>query len=140
MFSEKCGRALAIEHNGDVYTCDHYVYPHYKLGNVMTDALADMVDSPMQTAFGDSKADSLPRYCRKCPVHFACHGECPKHRFLTTPDGEDGLAYLCGGYKKFYAHIDSPMRTMTALLRQGRAPAEIMQIPRAQWMRGPKLR
>ena len=140
VFSEKCGRALAIEHNGDVYACDHYVYPHYKLGNVLTDSLAGMVDSPRQTAFANSKADSLPAYCKKCSVRFACHGDCPKHRFITTPDGEEGLAYLCGAYKKFHTHIDSPMRTMTALLSQRRAPAEIMQIPRAQWLRGPKLR
>ena len=140
VFSEKCGRALAVEHNGDVFTCDHYVYPHYKLGNIMTGNFAAMVESPAQVAFGDSKLDGLPQYCRKCPVQFACHGDCPKHRFMKTPDGEDGLAYLCAGYKKFYTHIDSPMRTMTSLLRQGRAPAEIMRIPREQWMRGVKLK
>jgi uncharacterized protein len=140
VFSERCGRALAIEFNGDVYTCDHYVYPHYKLGNLMTGSLAAMVDSAAQVAFGDSKLDGLPGQCKRCAVRFACHGDCPKHRFLKTADGEDGLAYLCAAYKKFYTHIDSPMRTMTSLLKQGRAPAEIMRIPREQWMRGVKLK
>ncbi len=134
VFSKNCGRALAVEHNGDVFSCDHYVYPHYKLGNLMNTALAGMVDSPRQQEFGRSKSSMLPRYCRECPVRFACHGECPKHRFLRTPQGEPGLNYLCAGYKKFFSHIDSPMRTMAALLGVGRAPAEIMRLPRDQWM------
>ncbi|HVT73716.1 MAG TPA: anaerobic sulfatase maturase [Lacunisphaera sp.] len=134
IFSENCGRALAIEHNGDVYSCDHYVYPRYKLGNLMNSSLASLVDSPQQEAFGRAKSATLPRYCRECPVRFACHGECPKHRFLQTPDGEPGLNYLCAGYKKFFAHIDPAMSTMAALLRQGRAPAEIMQLPRRDWV------
>ncbi len=134
IFSEKCGSALAIEHNGDVYSCDHYVYPRYKLGNLLNTSLAGMVDSPQQTQFGEAKASTLPRYCRECPVRFACHGECPKHRFLRTPHGEPGLNYLCRSYRKFFAHIDSPMRTMGALLAANRAPAEIMQIPRTHWL------
>jgi uncharacterized protein len=134
IFNENCGRALAIEHNGDVYSCDHYVYPRYKLGNLMNTSLASMVDSPQQQAFGQAKSASLPRYCLECPVRFACHGECPKHRFLRTPDGEDGLNYLCAGYKKFFTHIDSPMRTMGALLGNQLAPAGIMTMPRAQWL------
>jgi uncharacterized protein len=134
IFSEKCGRALAVEHNGDVYSCDHYVYPRYQLGNLMNTALATMVDSPQQIAFGEAKSASLPRYCRECPVRFACHGECPKHRFLKTPAGEPGLNYLCAGYKKFFTHIDSPMKTMAALLDMRQAPANIMQMPRAQWL------
>jgi uncharacterized protein len=134
VFSENCGRAIAIEHNGDAYSCDHYVYPRYKLGNLMNTSLGAMVDSPAQEAFGRAKSASLPRYCRECPVRFACHGECPKHRFLRTPDGEGGLNYLCAGYKKFFKHIDSPMRTMGALLHNGQPPAAIMEIPRAQWV------
>lgn len=134
VFSENCGRNLAIEHNGDIYSCDHYVYPRYHLGNLLNTSLAAMVDSPQQRAFGQAKSSTLPRYCRECPVKFACHGECPKHRFLRAPDGEAGLNYLCAGYKKFFAHIDSPMRTMSALLSMRRAPAVIMQTPRAQWV------
>lgn len=127
VFSPECGRALAVEHNGDVYRCDHYVYPAHRLGNLRSEALTDLVDSPAQRAFGRAKRETLPRYCRECPVRFACHGECPKHRFLRTPDGEPGLNYLCAGYRKFFQHIDPAMRAMTALLLNGRAPAEIMR-------------
>lgn len=134
VFSENCGRALAIEHNGDIYSCDHYVYPRYKLGNLMNTSLVALVDSPQQRAFGQAKSATLPRYCRECPVRFACHGECPKHRFLSTPDGEAGLNYLCAGYKRFFLHIDSPMRTMSALLGNQLAPAGIMTMPKAQWL------
>jgi uncharacterized protein len=125
---------LAVEHNGDVFSCDHYVYPRYKLGNLLNTTLAAMVDSETQRAFGEAKVSTLPRYCRECSVRFACHGECPKHRFLTTPDGEPGLNYLCSAYKRFFQHIDSPMRTMGVQIRLGQAPANIMQIPRSQWL------
>ena len=128
VFAEKCGAALAIEHNGDVYSCDHYVYPRHKLGNVMNQTLGAMVGSPAQTKFGNDKAESLPKFCRECEVRFACNGECPKHRFIRTPDGEGGLNYLCGAYKKFFNHIDPFMRVMGQLLREERAPAEIMGI------------
>ena len=101
------GRALAVEHNGDLYSCDHYVYPRYKLGNLLNTALAGLVYSPQQQAFGLAKSATLPCYCRECPVRFARHGECPKHRFIRTPGGEPGLNYLCAGYKKFFTHIDS---------------------------------
>ncbi|MSU18448.1 MAG: SPASM domain-containing protein, partial [Lacunisphaera sp.] len=134
IFSENCGRALAVEHNGDLYSCDHYVYPRYKLGNLMNTAIATLVDSPQQQAFGSAKSATLPRYCRECPVRFACHGECPKHRFLKTPAGEPGLNYLCAGYKKFFTHIDAPMKTMAALLDLQRAPSGIMQMPRSTWL------
>lgn len=134
VFAENCGRALAVEHNGDVFSCDHYVYPRYRLGNLMETPLAELVDSPRQAEFGRAKSATLPRYCRECPVLFACRGECPKHRFLTTPHGEPGLNYLCAGYKKFFTHIDSPMRTMAAMLGAGQAPASIMQLPRKQWL------
>lgn len=127
VFAEKCGRALAMEHNGDLYSCDHYVYPQYRLGNVMNQSLGAMVDSPQQVKFGKDKKDSLPRYCRECPVLFACNGECPKHRFIHTPDGEPGLNYLCAAYKNFFTHIDPAMRQMSRLLNAGRPAAEIMQ-------------
>jgi len=134
IFSEKCGRALAVEHNGDVYSCDHYVYPAYKLGNLRDTPLSQLADSPTQQRFGDAKSATLPRYCRECPVRFACHGECPKHRFLLTPDGEPGLNYLCAGYKKFFLHIESAMNTMAALIASRQAPASIMTLPRSRWM------
>jgi serine-type anaerobic sulfatase-maturating enzyme len=128
VFAEKCGVALAIEHNGDVYSCDHYVYPRYKLGNVMNQGLGEMVHSPAQMKFGGDKFDLLPQFCRKCEVRFACNGECPKHRFIKTPDGEDGLNYLCAAYKKFFNHIDPHMKTMARLLQNDEAPARIMEI------------
>ncbi len=130
VFSEKCGRALAVEHNGDVYSCDHYVYPQFKLGNLMNQSLGQMVDSDFQKNFGEDKSSSLPKYCRECEVRFACHGECPKHRFLNTPDGEPGLNYLCAAYKMFFNHVDPAMKTMTGLLKARRSPAEIMSMPR----------
>ncbi|MBW3622343.1 MAG: anaerobic sulfatase-maturation protein [Armatimonadetes bacterium] len=132
VFSETCGSALAIEHNGDVYACDHYVYPEYRRGNVREGQLAEMVASPEQVKFGTDKRDTLPEYCRQCEVRFACHGECPKHRFLRAPDGEWGLNYLCAGYKRFFTHIDPYMRTMADLLHHRRAPMEIMDLLRAR--------
>lgn len=142
VFSENCGRALAIEHNGDVYSCDHYVYPKYRLGNILNQSLGAMVDSPIQENFGRAKSLTLPKYCRECSVRFACHGECPKHRFLRTPDGEEGLNYLCAAYKRFFTHIAPAMTTMAALLASRRPPADIMRMPRAQWLPGrfPNLR
>jgi uncharacterized protein len=132
VFSPTCGTALAMEHNGDVYSCDHYVYPDYRLGNIMNNSLGNMVTSDFQNRFGRDKSDTLPKYCRECEVRFACHGECPKHRFIRTPEGEPGLNYLCAGYKQFFNHIDRPMRIMTDLLRAGRAPAEIMGLIKNQ--------
>ncbi|MFT3784927.1 MAG: anaerobic sulfatase maturase [Tepidisphaeraceae bacterium] len=128
VFAPKCGSALAMEHNGDLYSCDHYVYPQYRLGNVMNQSLGAMVDSAAQKKFGGDKSDLLPDYCRRCDVRFACHGECPKHRFVITPDGQPGLNYLCAGYKMFFTHISPAMQVMTQLLNQQRAPAEIMHM------------
>ncbi|MFM7584279.1 MAG: anaerobic sulfatase maturase [Caldilinea sp.] len=125
--AQTCGLALAIEHNGDLYSCDHFVEPGYRLGNILETPLIELVSSPQQQRFGQEKLDSLPGYCRACEVRFACHGGCPKDRFLTTPEGEPGLNYLCAGFKRFFHHVDEPMRRMVALLRQRRAPAEIMQ-------------
>ena len=126
VFREKCGSALAIEHNGDIFSCDHFVYPKYKLGNLLETPLAKLADAPEQKKFGDLKSAALPRVCRKCSVRFVCHGECPKHRFLYSPDGEPGLNYLCAAYKKFFSHVAPTMSRMRALLEQDRAPAEIM--------------
>jgi len=125
--SKTCGGALAIEHNGDLYSCDHFVTPEYKLGNIKEKHMLKLVSSEPQVKFGNDKFDTLPKYCRECEVRFACHGGCPKDRFIKTPDGEPGLNYLCAGYKIFFNHIDKPMRTMSQLLKQNRAPAEIMQ-------------
>ena len=124
--SETCGLALALEHTGDLYSCDHFVEPRYRLGNITEHRMIDLVASEQQQAFGLAKRDTLPRYCRECDVRFACHGGCPKDRFLRTPGGEPGLNYLCPGFKVFFHHIGEPMGTMAALLRGGRAPSEIM--------------
>ena len=128
IFSPTCGGALALEHNGDLYSCDHYVEPGYLLGNILQTPMAEMVASEKQRAFGLDKLNSLPKYCRECEVLFACYGECPRNRFITTPDGEPGLNYLCAGYKLFFSHIDPAMKTMAGLLRQGRFADEIMRI------------
>lgn len=127
IFRETCGAALALEHNGDLYSCDHFVYPEHKLGNVLEQSMEEMAGSAQQRQFGEHKATSLPKMCRECPVRFACHGECPKHRFLRTPDGEYGLNYLCDGYKLFFHHIDETMRFMAAELKGGRPPANVMR-------------
>jgi uncharacterized protein len=126
IFAETCGNALALEHNGDLYSCDHYVEPRHRLGNIRQDHMLTLVASDRQRAFGNAKRDTLPRYCRECNVRFACHGECPRNRFILTPDGEPGLNYLCAGYKAFFQHVDRPMKIMADLLRRNRAPAEIV--------------
>ena len=126
IFTETCGSALALEHNGDLYSCDHFVEPAYKLGNIQQVHMLELVTSEQQRKFGVAKRDTLPKYCRECSVRFACHGECPKNRFLATPDGEPGLNYLCAGYMAFFKHIDRPMRLMANLLRQGRYADEAM--------------
>ena len=128
VFAKTCGSALAMEHSGDLYSCDHFVYPENKLGNISETDLDQMISSQQQVKFGLNKRDSLPRMCRTCDVRFACNGECPKHRFLTTPDGEPGLNYLCAGYKHYFHHIDPFMQFMARELRAGRAPANIMRI------------
>ena len=128
VFAETCGTALALEHNGDLYSCDHFVEPAHRLGNIVELPMLDMVASEQQRAFGNAKRDALPRYCRECPVRFACNGECPRNRFISTPDGEPGLNYLCAGYKAFFTHIDTPMRIMGDLLRRGQAVDRVMAI------------
>jgi uncharacterized protein len=126
VFSPTCGNAMALEHDGNLYACDHYVYPQFHLGNVLNRSISEMVNDPQQRKFGQDKLDRLPRYCRECEVRFACHGECPKHRFLRTPQGEPGLNYLCAGYKRFFRHIDEPMRIMADLVRSRRPASLIM--------------
>ena len=125
VFSETCGLAVALEHNGDLYSCDHYVEPDYLLGNIAETPMIDLIASEQQVAFGRAKRDTLPAFCRNCEVRFACHGGCPKNRFVRTPDGEDGLNYLCPSYKAFFNHIDHPMQLMSRLLGEGRAPSEV---------------
>jgi uncharacterized protein len=128
VFAPTCGDALALEHTGDLYSCDHFVEPTYLLGNIMDTSMVELVGSQQQRKFGQDKLDTLPRYCLECPVRFVCHGGCPKNRFIQTPDGQSGLNYLCAGYRKFFAHIDRPMRIMRSLLQQNRAPSEIVHI------------
>jgi uncharacterized protein len=132
IFSETCGRALALEHTGDLYSCDHFVEPKHLLGNIKKKSLRELVMSEQQLRFGNDKRDALPQYCRDCRVRFACHGECPKNRFARTPDGEPGLNYLCAGYKQYFTHIDRPMQMMARLLRRGRTADEVMQMLAAE--------
>lgn len=124
-----CGNALVLEHNGDVYSCDHFVEPDFYLGNIESTPLKTLITSEKQRQFGNHKFDSLPKYCKECPVLFACFGECPRNRFIKTPDGEEGLNYLCSGYRAFFTHIDKPMQTMGKLVAQGRYADEIMSEP-----------
>jgi len=126
VYEETCGLAMAMEHNGDLYSCDHFVEPRHFLGNVRETPLVELVGSARQRQFGQDKLNRLPRHCRKCSVRFVCNGACPKDRILTTPDGEPELNYLCKGYKSFFTHIDRPMRVMAAELRAGRPAANVM--------------
>lgn len=126
IFSETCGSALALEHNGDVYSCDHFVEPDYHLGNLQDTNILALVSGEKQIQFGRDKRDTLPQYCRDCAVRFICNGGCPKNRIMETPKGEPGLNHLCEGYKAFFKHIDQPMKKMVQLLNNRRPPAEIM--------------
>jgi uncharacterized protein len=125
---ETCGLALALEHTGDLYSCDHFVEPRHRLGNITTTPIQELVASPQQWRFGQAKRDTLPRYCRECTVRFACHGGCPKDRLARTPDGEPGLNYLCPSYKAFFHHVNRPMRAMSGMHRARRAPAGVMKL------------
>jgi uncharacterized protein len=128
IFEETCGTAMALEHTGDLYSCDHFVEPRHFLGNIQEAPLEELVVLNKQVKFGLAKRDGLPGYCRKCEVRFICNGGCPKDRLLRTPDGEPGLNYLCEGFKAFFTHVDRPMKVMAGLLRQRRPPAEIMDL------------
>jgi uncharacterized protein len=129
VFQETCGLSLILEHNGDLYSCDHFVEPGHRLGNILQTPMFELVSSTQQRQFGQDKHEKLPAACCTCEVRFACQGECPRNRFLTTPtDHEEGLNYLCTGYKLFFHHVEKPMRIMADLLHRGRAPAEIIKI------------
>lgn len=123
-----CGYGLALEHNGDLYTCDHFVEPDYLLGKFKEEHMLEMVGFDEQHKFGQDKYDRLPKYCLECPVLFACNGECPKNRFIETPDGEPGFNYLCAGYKAFFQHVDEPMNIMAMLINNGRPASDLMGI------------
>lgn len=122
-----CGHAGVMEYNGDVYCCDHFVFPEYKLGNIYTKTLTEMMYGERQLAFGAAKENTLPTQCRECEFLFACHGECPKNRFVSTPTGEPGLNYLCKGYYKFFKHVAPYMDFMKKELMNERPPANIME-------------
>ncbi|NTV80956.1 MAG: anaerobic sulfatase maturase [Candidatus Aminicenantes bacterium] len=129
----ECGEALALEHNGDLYACDHFVEPRHLLGNIAADprGLAGLVGSDKQRDFGRAKRTTLPRVCRECRFLFACNGECPKNRVLIAPDGEPGLNWLCEGLKAFFAHTEGPMREMAALLAGGLPASRVMGVRKA---------
>ena len=124
--SKYCGQGAAIEHNGDVYSCDHYVFPEYRLGNIHDSSLIDMMYGSRQREFGEAKYSTLPEQCRRCRYEFACHGECPRNRFIHTADGEPGLNYLCKGYYAFFEHVNRAMDFMRGQLERGLPPADVM--------------
>ena len=128
VFAPTCGLDVALEHNGDVYSCDHFVEPGYRLGNIHQTPIGELVSSAKQRAFGQAKAEALPQRCRQCRYLFACHGECPKNRVLATPEGEPGLNWLCAGLKAFFEHTERPMRQMAQLLREGQPADGIMEL------------
>ena len=118
MFRPTCGDIPVVEHNGDFYSCDHFVDVEHRLGNIMDTPLVELLESPAQRAFGKAKLETLPCYCRRCEVRVMCNGECPKNRFLRTPDGEPGLNYLCAGYKRFFTHCQPFVSEVAALWRR----------------------
>ncbi len=126
-----CGRQAVLEHTGDLYACDHFVQPGFLLGNIHETPARELIDSPPQRRFGAAKREELTRYCRSCPVRFACNGGCPKDRFAPRPTASPDRTILCPGYKRFFSHIAAPMRAMADLLASGRAPAELMERPRS---------
>lgn len=125
--SKYCGHSAVVEHNGDVYSCDHFVFSEYRLGNIMESSLLEMMYGERQREFGARKHTSLPSKCRRCRYEFACHGECPRNRFLATEDGESGLNYLCEGYYAFFDHASEAMEYMRRQLAEGLPPANIMR-------------
>lgn len=125
--AKTCGHAGVMEYNGDVYSCDHFVFPQYRLGNILTQPLASMMYSERQLSFGQAKQDALPRQCKECRFLFACNGECPKNRFMRTDSGETGLNYLCKGYYQFFAHAAPYMDFMKQELLNQRPPAGVMK-------------
>jgi uncharacterized protein len=128
VFDVTCGHGLALEHNGDLYSCDHFVEPKYLLGNIQHSHMLELVASEKQRTFGRNKLELLPQSCRDCEVWFACKGECPKNRFAMTPNGEPGLNYLCAGYQAFFRHIDRPLKIMAQLMRQEQPASRVMEV------------
>ena len=132
IFSRQCGRALAIEHNGDIYSCDHYVYQENFLGNILNESPEVLLNLPLQKYFGEAKETSLPEDCRSCEFLFACNGECPRHRFVSTGDGEPKISYLCPDYKKYFRHIHPYMRIMGQLIENRLPVSKIMEAVKDQ--------
>jgi uncharacterized protein len=128
IFGPTCGQGTALEHNGDLYSCDHFVEPDYYLGNILKNPMIELVASDKQQKFGRNKQDTLSQFCRKCEFIHICNGECPKNRFIEAPDGDKGLNYLCEGYKAFFKHTDKAMKVMAGLIKRGRLAEEVMQI------------
>ena len=129
-----CGKGLALERDGSVYACDHYVYPEYRIGTIAEQTLAEMAYSAGQERFGTAKEGLLPGHCRRCEYQFACFGECPKNRFIRTPDGEPGLNYLCQGWKRFFSHIDEAIQQIVrrlggTVLKRAVMPATEQWVP-----------
>ena len=132
VFNETCGLGVALEHNGDLYSCDHFVEPEFLIGNIGEVEMGDLVASKRQHTFGMDKRDALPQFCLDCDVRFACHGECPKNRFILTPDGEQGLNYLCAGFKHFFHHVEEPMDIIAQAISDGRDAAGVMPMMAAR--------
>ena len=135
-YAKECGHAAVMEADGDVFSCDHFVHPAHRLGNIREQTLVEMLYGPQQQRFSRLKSQALPRQCRECPVLFACHGECPKNRIATDRYGNAGLNYLCEGYRQFYLHVAPYMDFMANELAQGRAPANIMKAVEGGWIQG----
>jgi uncharacterized protein len=126
VFSKECGESVIVEHDGSIFSCDHYVYPDYRLGDIFNEDPKIIADTEKQLNFGKHKSEGLPQVCKNCEVKFACHGECPKHRFTTTMDGELGLNYLCKGYKKYFRHVHPYMKVMVQLIEND-LPASLVK-------------
>lgn len=122
----RCGHAAVMEHNGDIYSCDHFVFPEYRLGNIHDKTIVEMMSCERQQTFGLMKETALPRQCRECRYGFACHGECPRNRFAVSADGEPGLNYLCEGYMRFFDHVAPYMEFMKSELEAGRPPSNVV--------------
>jgi uncharacterized protein len=127
VYAETCGNAGVVEFNGDVYSCDHYVFPEYRLGNISDDNFLNLMNSEFQLQFGKNKRDTLPVYCRNCEFLDLCRGECPKNRIIEAPGGEPGLNYLCKGFKMFYKHVEPYMNYMATEIIHDRAASNVMK-------------
>ena len=136
IFRSTCGDVPVLEHNGDFFSCDHFVTPEHRLGNLCETPLLALLENPAQRSFGRAKLDQLPRYCRECTVLALCNGGCPKDRILQTQDGETGLNYLCAGYKRFFQHCRPYMTRLAALRRAGQPPERLMEMVQAQDVKG----